>query len=77
MRLGCKKHSHRLIKSDFTILLKALIRYTCSRKRGYFNTLKPHAEAIQRAFILLEERRIEYFTEETIENLLCGGEEGF
>ena len=77
MRRGCKKHSHRLIKSDFTILLKALIQYTCQRRRGYFNTLKPHTEAISRAFILLEERRIEYFTQEAIENLLSGGEEGF
>jgi hypothetical protein len=25
MRQGCKKHSHRLIKSDFTLLLKSLI----------------------------------------------------
>jgi hypothetical protein len=77
MRQGCKKHSHKLIKSDFTILLKALIQYTCQRRKGYFNTLKPHADAISRAFILLEERRIEYFTQEAIENLLSGGEEGF
>jgi hypothetical protein len=39
--------------------------------------LKPHSEAISRAFILLEERRIESFTQEAIENLLSGGEEGF
>ncbi len=39
--------------------------------------MKLQSEAIQRAFVLLEERRIEYFTEETIENLLMGGEEGF
>jgi hypothetical protein len=31
----------------------------------------------KKPFILLEERRVENFTEEAIENLLSGGDEGF
>jgi hypothetical protein len=77
MRQGCKRHSHRLIKSEFTLLLKALTQYTCQRRKEYFKALKPHEEAILKAFILLEERRVENFTEEAIENLLSGGDEGF
>ena len=47
------------------------------RKKGYFKSLKSHTDSIKYAFSLIEERKIEKFTAETIENLLNGGEEGF
>jgi hypothetical protein len=74
MRQGCKKHLHRLMKSEFTLLLKSLIQNTCNRRKFFFGTLKAHSDAIQRAFILIEERKIEFFTKEIIENLINGGE---
>ncbi len=55
-------------------MLKSLIQNTCNRRKSFFGTLKAHSDAIQRAFILIEERKIEFFTKEIIENLINGGE---
>ncbi len=77
LRGGCKRHSHKLHRSDFSFLLKEILNCTVTRKNTYFMTLKTHSDAIHRAFVLLEERRIEYFDDATIQAILSGGEQGY
>ncbi len=75
--MGCKRHSHKLNRSDFSSLLKEILQCTMIRKNTYFKTLKAHTDSIHRAFVLLEERRIEYFDDATIQAILSGGEQGY
>jgi 3-dehydroquinate synthetase len=74
LRAGCKRHSHKLNRSDFSSLLKEILKCTVIRKNTFFKTLNTHTDAIDRAFVLLEERRIEYFDDATIQAILSGGE---
>jgi hypothetical protein len=70
LKEGCKKHQHKLMRSDFSSLLKSIAQNTILRKKGYFRTLAQASKAIQRAFILLEEKRIETLDSKTIDILL-------
>jgi hypothetical protein len=58
------------MRSDFSSLLKAIAQNTILRKKGYFRTLAQASKGIQRAFILLEEKRIEILDSKTIDILL-------
>jgi hypothetical protein len=39
MKDGCKKYSLKLLKSDFSALLKVIAECTIQRKKGFFRSL--------------------------------------
>ena len=77
LKAGCLKYYELLLSKTFTNLLQSLSDETKDVSSLYFGSLNQSCLILDRAFKLLQERKVLLFDQGTIDGLVKGGVESF
>lgn len=71
-RQGCKEHRNSFDKVGFRRLFQKILDETKDMSKAFFGSLDNHSTVLERSFSLMKEKKVSYFDNDTIHDLVEG-----
>ena len=74
---NCRILYEKMLDSQFSSLMCMVLQHTKERAPKFFKSLDYIKEIISKAFMLLKEKKLDYFDQNSIKTIISGDQEHF